>query len=186
MSGRQRQCGLTRLDRCCLEAELEHRFDVAIASAVEVRSRECSRTRPLEPRRAVAITEPNHAEHRAVGKLRTRMPTQHALDDLRDTRSERCRPRDEPRRRPLAVLAMRVWPVLFIGHCAAFRPVAPRMRGNALTAREDLDHRLSRAHFHARTDEGDRHAVETMIESDVVVDVHLGAGPHAELVTTRG
>jgi hypothetical protein len=87
-----------------------------------MRRRERTRTRSLEPRGAVAIAESDHSEHGAVSKLRPRVSTQHALDNLRDARAERRRPCDEPRWRPLAILAVRVRPVLFIGHRAAFGP----------------------------------------------------------------
>ena len=81
---------------------------------------------------------------------------------------------------------MRVWPVLFVGNGGAFAAVTALVRRDALTAREDLDNGLRCPQLDSRADQCDRHAVEAVVECDVVVDVHLGARPHAELVASCG
>jgi len=56
-----------------------------------------------------------------------------------------------------------------------------QMSSNALTFIEDLDGRSCRAHLHQLLHQVVRHAVIVGVERDVVIDVHAGAGPLAEI-----
>jgi hypothetical protein len=125
--GRQRVLGLDGLDWRRLQAELEDRFDVPVAGAIEVRGRYGTRASSLEAGDAVAIAEADHAQHGPVRELWSCMPTQHSLDHLGDVRTESGSPGNEARWRPLAVLAVCVRSVLVVGHSSALCPVAARM-----------------------------------------------------------
>src|SRR3984957_12051970 len=71
------------------------------------------------------------------------------------------------------------------GRCSAMVTVSmatrTQMRSYALTFIKDLDGRRCRTHFHQVVHQVVRHAVVVRIKSDVVIDVHSGAGPLAEI-----
>jgi hypothetical protein len=140
------------LERRPLEPELEHRLDVPVARAVQIRRFNGTRAGALETRDAVAITESDHAKHRPVRKLWARMAAQHALDDESNAWPERARPRHEPRGRPLAVFTMRVWAVLLVSYRAALRAETSLMGCDTLAAEEDLDDGFGRTQLHASAD----------------------------------
>jgi hypothetical protein len=60
-----------------------------------------------------------------------------------------------------------------------------QVRSHALTFIEDLDGGWCRAHFYQIVHQVVRHAVVVRIKSDVVIDVHAGAGPLAEVEGLR-
>jgi hypothetical protein len=126
--------GLGSLERRRFEAELENGFDVPISSAVEVRCRQRTRAGSLESSNAVPVAEADHTQYRSIGKLGSRVPGQHPLDNSGDARAKGRRPRYEPRWWPLSVLAVCVRAVLIISDGSTLGSVTSRMRRDALAA----------------------------------------------------
>ena len=61
-----------------------------------------------------------------------------------------------------------------------------QMRRHPLAAMKDFDRRWSRAHFHRLACQRVRHAVPVPIECHMVIDVHAGLCPVAQIVTAGG
>lgn len=60
------------------------------------------------------------------------------------------------------------------------------MGGHELALVEDLDGTRRQAHVDTLADEAVRHGVVRALDLDVVVGMHLGSAPLAELVAARG
>ena len=97
---------------------------------------------------------------------------------LQDARGELPRagagllgPGDDPRRRPLQVLLVRLGPVARLGGEAAL-PVGSRVGRNPAPGVKDLDRAGGEAHVHLLTDQPVRNAIAVVFDGDVIVDVH--------------
>src|SRR5579859_1298221 len=171
-----------RLDRDVFASQLQDRLDVLAARTGRSRRGQGVRARGIGASRAVLLRASDHAERRAVTHLRPRVATQDAFDDAGDVRSEARGPAHHAFGRPLAVLAMRARAMFIDRNGGPFASVAARVRRDAFSSVKDLDDARRRSNLDALTHQSDGHAVEAIIERDVVIDVHASFGPFAHLV----
>ena len=75
---------------------------------------------------------------------------------------------------------MRLGPMLRDSHGLSTRSCS-KVRGDTLAFMKNLDGGWSRAHFDHFARERIRRTVETAVENDVVIDVHFGARPLAQV-----
>jgi len=170
-------------ERPLLEPVLEHRLDVLPLRTERSRDAQSVSARGVHSRSSVLLRAPECSEARAVTLLGVRVPRERELDDARDVRSERRGPRDHPLRWPRCPITVRDRSVRLARNEAALRPVAPTVRRDSLAAMENFHRAYGCAHLDARTDECVMHAIETVLEDHVVVDVDAGLSPVGELVT---
>src|SRR5579859_588329 len=172
--------GLDR--RHAIETVLEDGRHALEAGAAD---RERAGARDVDALAAVPIPKADQAEACAVPRLGMRAAAHDRGGDFAHTWPDARGPCHDPLRRPTAVIAVRPGPVLVGNHAGPLRSEAARVRRDTHALVKDLDDAHGRADLDRLTDERVRHAVDTMLEGDAVVDVDLRAAPLGDLVTTR-
>ena len=138
-------------------------------------------TRGLEPIGPVEPAEAHQPEAGAVALFGMRAALQDAGGEPAGRRAGLVRPRDQTRRRPFGVRPMRVRHVRHLRRKPAPAGEA-RMHGDAVPLQEDFDGQLRHPGLDARVDQLIRHAVEVVIDLDVIVDIHSAGLPGRQLV----
>src|SRR5215471_17436039 len=134
--------------------------------------------------RRVPVGEPDDAQTGAIAHLRMWFLRQNALDESSGVRSDLFRPVHYARRGPLQMGLMPLRPMLILRDGLIF-PTATGMRCHALSLVEDLHGTRCRAHLDSLVNERIRHAVEVVVESDVVIDIHPCIGPLTHVEALR-
>ena len=138
-------------------------------------------TRRFEPIGPVDAAEAHQPEARAVALFGMRTALQNAGGEAARRRAGLFRPGDQARRRPFGVRPMRARPVGELRGKPASAGEA-RMHGDAVPLEEDFDGQLGQPGLDARVDQLIRHAVEVVVDLDVVIDVHATRLPGRQLV----
>ena len=138
-------------------------------------------TRGFEPIGPVDAAEAHQPEARAVALFGMRAALQNAGGEAARRRASLFRPGDQARRRPFGVRPMRVRHVGDLRGKPAPAGEA-RMPGDAVPLEEDFDGQLGHPGLDARVDQLIRHAVEVVVDLDVVIDVHATRLPGRQLV----
>ena len=142
-------------------------------------------TRGLEPIGPVEPAEAHQPEAGAVALFGMRAALEDAGREPAGRRAGLVRPGDQTRRRPFGVRPMRVRHVRHLRRKPAPADEA-RMHGDAVPLQEDFDGQLRHPGLDARVDQLIRHAVEVVIDLDVIVDVHAAGLPVASSYRVRG
>ena len=129
-------------------------------------------TRGFEAIRPMDPTEAHQAEARAVALFGMRPALEDARDEPPSGRTGLVRPRNQARRRPFGVRPMRAWHVRDLGGKPA--PAGEtQMRRETPPLEEDFHGRLGETGLDPFVDELIRHAVEIVIDFDVVIDIDV-------------
>ncbi len=156
-------------------------FDGVIAAGAERQRAGAGR---LEPQVSVTPPQPHDPQTGSIAPLRVRATLQNPGNELSGRRSDLVGPADQARRRPLGMRAVGAGHVL--GHGRRLSVVAPPMRRHALVAMEDLDRVGRVADLDLLADQLVRHAVDVMLDGNVVVNVHAARLPVREDVACDG
>src|SRR6516165_5289402 len=164
-----------------VERVLQDRFHALEAAGIAFQGPQGGR---FHTRRRVPISKADDAQARAIAHLRMRFLRQNALDESSRVRSDLFRPVHHTCGGPLQMGLMTLRSVLILRDGLIFS-TATGMRGHALSLVEDLHGTRCRAHLDSLVNERIRHAVEVVIESDVVIDIHACIGPLTHVEALR-
>src|ERR1700741_4734599 len=167
-----------------VERVLQDRFHALVAAGIAFQG---ALGGCFHARCRVAFGEPDDAQARAITHLRMRLIRQNALDELTSMRSDLFRPVHHACGSPLQMCLMALWSGLILRDRLIF-PAATGMRCHALPLVEDLYRGRCRSNFRRFLSKAVRHAVEVVVEGDVIIDVHPCVRPltHVERLSREG
>jgi len=145
-----------------VEAVLEDGVDVTVGASLDSAG---AGTSSLQPVRAVALSQPQDAEARAIALLGMGPIRENRLHQRGGLRADGAAPVDEARGGPLEVALMRLRHVGGIGRVVA-SDEAPPMGGEALAAVKDLDGGRAQAGVDMLVDERVGDGVVVAVEFD--------------------
>src|SRR6266496_2257999 len=133
----------------------------------------------------VLLGQANDAQTGTVAHLRVGLVVEDALEQPRRVRTEAARPVHHARRRPLQMSLMTLGTVLVLGD-GVTSPATAQVRSDPVALVKDLHRGWGGADFHDLLHQSVGHAVEVLVESDVVVDVDRGPRPLAHVEALGG
>src|SRR6188768_1569713 len=157
--------------RRTLNAAFENPFDVSTMRGALAGDRQSALTRGVHRGCAVLVGDADDAKHGTKAHLGLRILSHGAARDLCNVRPELAGPFSHSLWRPLAVVPVLAWAVLGCSHRDAGARVAAAVRRDAHATVETLDNARRRAHLDDFAAQLERHAVQSVVEFDMVVDV---------------
>lgn len=128
----------------------------------------------------IALAEADDAQAGAITHLRMRKGRQDLFHYLAAARANRRRRLDHAGRRPVQMGPMRRGPMLSFGDSRVCL-VRAHVQSDALALVEDLDGRGRGVNFHDPSRQLIGHAIEAVVELDVIVEVNGGLRPLREI-----